>query len=158
MSDGRDDGGVAPGRRRRSWSLYEKRRIVEESLADGASLAEVARRHDLNANQLFTWRRQFGMLERFGSARLLRWTGNNRRSSLLSSCAGDPVANSGASAASRSPGRGPNAQSLREFFLKIDFSRIANKLQNLGPAEITVAAPCAPRNGHRGRLCARLPR
>ena len=26
-----------------------------------ASLAEVARRHDLNANQLFTWRRQFGV-------------------------------------------------------------------------------------------------
>jgi transposase len=61
MSDGRDDSGVAPGRRRRSWSLDEKRRIVEESLEDGASLAEVARRHDLNANQLFTWRRQFGV-------------------------------------------------------------------------------------------------
>jgi transposase len=61
MSDGRDDGGAAPGRRRRSWSLDEKRRIVEESLEDGASLAEVARRHDLNANQLFTWRRQFGV-------------------------------------------------------------------------------------------------
>ena len=27
---------------------------------DGASIAEIARRHDLNANQLFTWRRQFG--------------------------------------------------------------------------------------------------
>jgi transposase len=61
MADGKDDGGVAPGRRRRSWSLDEKRRIVDESLADGSSLAEVARRHDLNANQLFTWRRQFGV-------------------------------------------------------------------------------------------------
>ena len=49
------------GRRRRSWTLDEKRRIVDESLEDGASLAEVARRHDLNANQLFTWRRQFGI-------------------------------------------------------------------------------------------------
>ena len=39
----------------------EKRRIVEESLEEGASIAEVARRHDLNANQLFTWRRQFGV-------------------------------------------------------------------------------------------------
>jgi transposase len=28
---------------------------------DGASIAEIARRHDLNANQLFTWRRQFGV-------------------------------------------------------------------------------------------------
>ena len=47
-------------RRRRSWTLEEKRRIVEESLEEGASIAEVARRHDLNANQLFSWRRQFG--------------------------------------------------------------------------------------------------
>jgi transposase len=60
MSD-KDAGGAARGRRRRSWSLDEKRRIVDESLEDGASLAEVARGHDLNANQLFTWRRQFGI-------------------------------------------------------------------------------------------------
>jgi transposase len=48
-------------RRRRSWSLEEKRRIVDESVEDGASIAEVARQHDLNTNQLFTWRRQFGV-------------------------------------------------------------------------------------------------
>ncbi len=47
-------------RKRRSWALEQKRRIVEESLEEGASIAEVARRHDLNANQLFAWRRQFG--------------------------------------------------------------------------------------------------
>jgi transposase len=51
-----------PARQRRSWSLDEKRRIVDESLADGASIAEIARRYDLNTNQLFTWRRQFGAL------------------------------------------------------------------------------------------------
>lgn len=51
-----------PARRRRSWSLDEKRRIVDESLADGASIAEIARRYDLNTNQLFTWRRQFRAL------------------------------------------------------------------------------------------------
>lgn len=51
----------ALGRKRRSWALEEKRRIVDESLEDGASIAEVARRHDLNTNQLFTWRRQFGV-------------------------------------------------------------------------------------------------
>ena len=48
-------------RKRRSWTLEEKRRIVDESLKEGASIALVARRHDLNANQLFTWRRQFGV-------------------------------------------------------------------------------------------------
>jgi transposase-like protein len=41
---------------RRSWSAEEKRRIVEESSRPGASVSVsvVARRHDLNANLLFT--------------------------------------------------------------------------------------------------------
>lgn len=60
MSDGRDDDGAAVGRKRRSWTPDEKRRIVGESLENGVSIAEIARRHDLNANQLFTWRRQLG--------------------------------------------------------------------------------------------------
>jgi transposase len=52
-------GDFAPGgRRRRSWTRDEKRRIVEESLQEGTSIAEVARRHELNANLLFTWRRK----------------------------------------------------------------------------------------------------
>lgn len=45
--------------RRRYWKKDEKLRIVAESLADSASAAEVARRYGLNANLLFTWRRQF---------------------------------------------------------------------------------------------------
>jgi transposase len=48
--------------RRRRWSLEMKRRLVLESLAAGASVSVVARRYDVNANQLFTWRR----LEREG--------------------------------------------------------------------------------------------
>ena len=57
-----NDGDFAPGeRRRRSWTRDEKRRIVEESLQEGASIAEVARRHELNANLLFTWRRTLGV-------------------------------------------------------------------------------------------------
>ena len=58
MSFDTGEDGAAVRRKRRSWSVEEKRRIVDESLEDGASIAEVARRHDLNANQLFTWRRQ----------------------------------------------------------------------------------------------------
>jgi transposase len=46
------------GRRRRLWSDEEKRQIVAETLQPGASESIVARRHDLNANMLFTWRRQ----------------------------------------------------------------------------------------------------
>ena len=37
----------------------EKLRIVEETLTAGASVSVVARRHDINANQVFTWRRQY---------------------------------------------------------------------------------------------------
>ena len=61
MSVGNDDDLAPGGRRRRSWTRDEKRRIVEESLQDGASIAEVARRHELNANLLFTWRRKMGI-------------------------------------------------------------------------------------------------
>lgn len=39
-------------------SIEEKLRIVEETRAKGASVAMVARRHHLNANQVFAWRRQ----------------------------------------------------------------------------------------------------
>src|ERR1700728_3327042 len=45
-------------RRRRTWSADQKRRIIAESFALGASVAEVARRYGLNANMLFTWRRR----------------------------------------------------------------------------------------------------
>ena len=48
---------VEPSGRRR-WPLDLKRRIVEETLAAGASVAVVARRHGVNANQVFTWRRR----------------------------------------------------------------------------------------------------
>ena len=37
----------------------EKLRIVEETRAKGASVAMVARRHHVNANQVFAWRRQY---------------------------------------------------------------------------------------------------
>ncbi len=47
-------------RRRRQWSAAEKRRIVSEADEPGASVSVVARRYDLNANMLFTWRRELG--------------------------------------------------------------------------------------------------
>ena len=46
-------------RRRRFWSDDEKRRFVSELEEPGASASIVAQRHGLNANLLFTWRRQF---------------------------------------------------------------------------------------------------
>lgn len=43
---------------RTQYSIEEKLRIVEETRAKGASVAMVARRHHVNANQVFAWRRQ----------------------------------------------------------------------------------------------------
>ena len=44
--------------RRRRFSDDDKTRIVEETLAPGAVVSEVARRHGLSPQQLFGWRRQ----------------------------------------------------------------------------------------------------
>ena len=44
-------------RSRRSWSRDEKRRIVGETYCPGSSVADVARRHGLNANLVFNWRK-----------------------------------------------------------------------------------------------------
>ncbi len=44
-------------RQRRSWSDEEKRLIVAEARADGAAVAEGARRHGANANMIFKWLR-----------------------------------------------------------------------------------------------------
>jgi transposase len=48
---------VAGRRSRRSWSDEEKRRIVAEAVLPGASVADIARRHGVNANLVFNWRK-----------------------------------------------------------------------------------------------------
>jgi transposase len=45
-----------PRRRRyRHWSAEEKRSICRQTRAPGVSVAQVARRHALNANLIFKW-------------------------------------------------------------------------------------------------------
>jgi len=51
-------GGVEAGPRRRR-SAAERRRVVEETLAPGASVAKVALKYGVNANQVFQWRRLY---------------------------------------------------------------------------------------------------
>ena len=46
-------------RSRRRWSVQEKVQIVLETLEGGESVPVVARRHSVNANQLFIWRSQY---------------------------------------------------------------------------------------------------
>ena len=59
--------------KRRRRSVEEKRRIVEETLEAGASVARVARRHAVNANQVFYWRKKYreGRLGESRSSKLL---------------------------------------------------------------------------------------
>jgi transposase len=46
-------------RRHRSWPEALKREIVAATLAPGSSVSVVARRYDVNANQVFAWRRRY---------------------------------------------------------------------------------------------------
>ena len=49
-----------PGPPKRHYlELEQKRRIVEETLAEGASVAQIARVHGVNANLVFNWRKLY---------------------------------------------------------------------------------------------------
>ena len=48
--------------RRRRWSDEEKAAIVAESQAPGAQASEIALRYGLHRNQLYDWRREFGLV------------------------------------------------------------------------------------------------
>lgn len=45
--------------KRRHRTKRERRQVVEETLQPGASVAVVARRHGVNANQVFHWRKLY---------------------------------------------------------------------------------------------------
>ena len=53
----RTQSSAIPKKQRRS--IAEKRRIVEETLAVGASVARVARAHGVTAHQVFHWRQLY---------------------------------------------------------------------------------------------------
>jgi len=46
-------------RRHPSWPEALKREIVAASFAPGASVSVVARQYDVNANQVFSWRKRY---------------------------------------------------------------------------------------------------
>ena len=52
-------GTTATGRRNRSWPEALKREIVAASFAPGSSVSMVARQYDVNANQVFNWRKRY---------------------------------------------------------------------------------------------------
>ena len=45
--------------RRRAWPESLKREIVAATLLPGSSVSRVARRYEVNANQVFAWRRRY---------------------------------------------------------------------------------------------------
>jgi transposase len=59
-------------RRHRSWPEALKREIVAASLAPGSSVSNVARRYDVNANQVFAWRKRYRGVSGDGPAAALR--------------------------------------------------------------------------------------
>ena len=61
------------GAKKRRRSVEERRKIVEATLQPGASVSRVARRHDVNANQVFHWRKLYreGRLGSSTSTKLL---------------------------------------------------------------------------------------
>ena len=52
--------------RRRDWTDEEKLAIVAESCENGVVISDVARRHGLRPQQLFTWRNEFRSVRRPG--------------------------------------------------------------------------------------------
>ena len=48
---------ISSVQRRRRWSPEEKRAIIEEAELPGNSISSVARKYDINPNQVFSWRR-----------------------------------------------------------------------------------------------------
>jgi transposase len=55
------------GKDYRRWTDAHKRQIVEETFVPGSSVSIVARRHDVNANQVFKWRMLYHRGELGGS-------------------------------------------------------------------------------------------
>ncbi len=51
--------GVRAGQGRRAYALAFKQQVVRETLEPGASVSIVARRHDMNANLVFEWRKLY---------------------------------------------------------------------------------------------------
>jgi transposase len=60
-------------KRRRRWTLEAKRRIAEESFEASTSVAQLAQKYAVNANQIFQWRKKYreGRLENSDSINLL---------------------------------------------------------------------------------------
>ena len=71
------------GRSRRQWTIAQKLSIVREIAETGDPVAEVARRHGMNANQLFCWRQRIRSGTLAGSAGPARRAGELARTDFV---------------------------------------------------------------------------
>ena len=55
--------------RRRIWSDAQKLDILADVASSGQSIVEIARRHDIVPQQIYAWRKQFGMRRQPAEAR-----------------------------------------------------------------------------------------
>ena len=79
-----------PRKKLRRRSIKERREIVEETLLAGASVSRVARRHDVNANQVFYWRKLYREGRLGSSKQLLAVEVTQDRSALVTEEASAP--------------------------------------------------------------------
>jgi len=49
---------ISGSQRRRRWTAVEKARIVQETLQPGMNVSYIARKYDISASLIFTWRRR----------------------------------------------------------------------------------------------------
>jgi len=54
---------ASSGANRKEYTLAKKLQVVRETLTPGASVSIVARRHDINSNVVFRWRRMYELGE-----------------------------------------------------------------------------------------------
>ncbi len=68
--------------RRRRWNEDQKRAIVAEAFAPGASVSAVARRLDVVAGQIYRWRRELG-IPGAGFAEVVVWPSPREQSAVI---------------------------------------------------------------------------
>jgi len=78
---------------RRRYTLAQKREMVEATLEDGQFVSVVARRYDVNTNQLFRWRKQYrdGRLGEAHGVKLLPVEVSETQAPAVADAAGTPM-------------------------------------------------------------------
>ena len=76
--------------RRRRWNDEQKRAIVAASLEPGAVVADVARRAEVGADQIYRWRQQFARSDRFAQVLIAPPEATSARTANEAVCA-EPV-------------------------------------------------------------------